>query len=86
MPLMDDDPPSSLPRGMGTRRLPVASSGSEEYSQFAAGFSIRRAKPTGTRDHGWLSRPASSTSTLYLGSALRRLATTDPADPAPTTM
>ena len=68
------------------RRWPVPSSGSEEYSQLAAGFSISLANPTGMRDQGWLSRPASSTSTLYLASALNRLASTDPAEPAPTTM
>ncbi len=50
------------------------------------GFWISLAKPTGIRDQGWLSRPASSTSTRCLGSALSRLARTDPAEPAPTTM
>ena len=39
------------------RRWPVPSSGSEEYSQLAAGFWISLAKPTGIRDQGWLSRP-----------------------------
>ena len=71
MPLIDDEPPSSLPRGIGMRRWPVPASGSEEYSQFAAGFAISLAKPTGIRDQGWLSRPASSTSTLCLGLALK---------------
>jgi hypothetical protein len=32
MPLIDDEPPSNLPRGIGMRRWPVPSSGSEEYS------------------------------------------------------
>ena len=86
MPLIDDEPPKSLPRGMGMRRWPVPSSGSDEYSQLAAGFSISLAKPTGIRDHGWLSLPASSTNTLCLPSALSRFASTDPADPAPTTI
>src|SRR4051812_29670969 len=84
MPLTDDEPPSNLPRGIGMRRWPVPSSGSEEYSQLAAGFWINLAKPTGIRDQGWLSRPASSTSTRCLGSALSRLARADPAEPAPT--
>jgi hypothetical protein len=52
----------------------------------ALGLSISLAKPTGIHDQGWLSRPASSTSTLFRGSALSRLASTEPAEPAPTTM
>jgi hypothetical protein len=68
------------------RRWPVPASGSDEYSQLAAGFSISLANPTGIRDQGWLSRPASRTSTRYLALALSRLASTEPADPAPTTM
>src|SRR6185312_2320580 len=55
-------------------------------SQFALGLSISLAKPTGIHDQGWLSRPASSTSTLCRGSALSLLASTEPAEPAPTTM
>src|SRR5882762_8432738 len=66
MPLIEDEPPRSLPRGIGMRRSPVPSSGSDEYSQLAAGFSISLAKPIGIRDHGWLSLPASSTNTLVL--------------------
>ena len=68
------------------RRWPVPSSGSDEYSQLAAGLSINLANPTGIRDQGWLSRPASSTSTRCLGLADKRFARTDPAEPAPTTM
>src|SRR5467141_1607354 len=82
--VIEDEPPRSLPRGIGMRRSPVPSSGSDEYSQLAAGFSISFAKPTGIRDQGWLSLPASSTNTLCLRSALSRFASTDPADPAPT--
>ena len=55
MPLIEEEPPRSFPRGMGMRRWPVPSSGSDEYSQLAAGFSISLAKPTGIRDQGWLS-------------------------------
>jgi hypothetical protein len=29
MPLIDDEPPKSLPRGIGMRRCPVDASGSE---------------------------------------------------------
>src|SRR5262245_26032438 len=56
MPLIDDEPPSSLPRGIGMRRWPVDASGSEAYSQFALGLAISLAKPTGIHDQGWLSR------------------------------
>jgi hypothetical protein len=86
MPLIADEPPNSLPRGIGMRRWPVDASGSEAKSQLAFGLSINLAKPTGIHDQGWLSRPASSTSTLCRGSALSRLASTEPAEPAPTTM
>jgi hypothetical protein len=51
------------------RRWPVQSSGSEKYSQLAAGFWINLAKPTGIRDQGWLSRSFSSKSTRCFGSA-----------------
>ncbi len=86
MPLIEEEPPRSFPRGMGMRRWPVPSSGSDEYSQLAAEFSISLAKPIGMRDQGWLSLPASSTNTLFLPSPLSRFASTDPADPAPTTI
>jgi hypothetical protein len=70
--------------GCGAGRSP--SSGSEEKSQFAAGFSISLAKPTGIRDQGWLSRPGFQHQHPCRGSALSRLARTEPAEPAPTTM
>jgi hypothetical protein len=38
------------------------------------------------RDQGWLTGPASSSSTRLRASADSRFATTAPADPAPTTM
>jgi hypothetical protein len=66
MPLIDDDPPRSLPRGIGMRRWPVPSSAPDEYSQLAAGFSIS-GEPDRDARPGVASRPASSTSTLFSG-------------------
>jgi hypothetical protein len=52
MPLIALDPPSSFPRGTGMRRPLVLGSGSELYSQLAAGLVISRAEPTGRRRPG----------------------------------
>ena len=87
MPLMELDPPSTLPRGMGIVRLWVFSSGTVSKHQFTLGRAIIFQKPTGTWMSGLQSRPpASSSSTELPASALRRLARTQPADPAPTMM
>jgi hypothetical protein len=86
MPLIELDPPSIFPRGTGNARPLVLASGSAAYSQLAAGLLISLAKPIGIWDQGWLAGPASSSSTLFLGSADSRFATTAPADPAPTTI
>ena len=87
MPLMELEPPSTLPLGIGIFLLAVFSSGSVSKHQFTAGRSIIFQKPTGTWMSGLESRPpASSSSTLLPASALRRLASTQPAEPAPTTM
>ena len=50
------------------------------------GVGISLAKPTGIRDQGWLSPPGFQHQHLVPGSALSRLASTEPAEPAPTTM
>jgi hypothetical protein len=53
-----------------------------------AGLSIILATPTGTRDQKKFepSVPASSSSTRWAPLSVSRLATTAPAEPAPTTM
>jgi hypothetical protein len=84
--LIELEPPSSLPRGTGITRLLVPGSGSEKWRQFAAGLSISMPKLTGTRDHGWLARPASSSSTRVRSFSVRRLASVAPAEPPPTMM
>ena len=86
MPLMELEPPSTLPRGMGILRLAVPSSGVVSKHQFTLGRSIIFQKPTGTWMSGLQSRPpASNSSTVWRPLAVRRLASTQPAEPAPTT-
>jgi hypothetical protein len=87
MALVDEDPPITLPRAHSTLRPPTLSSGSQKYIQ-----SWRRSvrilpQPSGMWIMGSRSQPpASSSSTEHPGSALSRLASTQPADPAPTMM
>ena len=84
---MELDPPRTLPRGMGIVRPWVFGSGTVSKHQLTLGRSIIFQNPTGMWINGLQSRPpASSSNTELAASRLSRLATTQPADPAPTTM
>ncbi len=87
MPLIELEPPRTLPRGIGIGRLPLLASGSESNSQLTAGMSIVLVKPAGIWIQMLLSLPpASSSRTVVFGSSVSRLASTQPAEPAPTMM
>src|SRR5258708_36435016 len=87
MPLIELEPPSTLPAGQTTGRLPSVGSGSDRYFQLSCGLAIAFISPAGIRIDSELSAgPASSSSTLCRPDPASRLAMTDPADPAPTTM
>src|SRR5262245_54145218 len=86
MALIVDEPPSPLPLGTWIRLPPRCSSGSVTKSQSwsvlkscvnAAGMEVSRRNRAA---------PASSSKVRHVGSALSRLASTQPAEPAPTTM
>ena len=87
MPLIDDEPPITRPRGHDTRRPSMCGSGSVSYAQLYVWLCSGYANADGM----WISTlrsggPASTTSTLTSGCSVSRLASTQPADPAPTTM
>ncbi len=90
MPLIDDDPPTVRPRGQNSLRLPSSVCGSVQKPQLCGlAFSgeISSAMPAGI----WIIMlvslpPASISSTRVAGSADSRLASTQPALPAPTMM
>ncbi len=85
--LIDEQPPSTLPRHAGRRRPSRPGSGSDSSGHTYFGSVATRVKAMGMGPKRWSSlRPASSSSTLTFGSSLRRAATTQPAEPAPTTM
>ena len=88
MPLMEDVPPSIMPRGTSIRRPPEPSSGSDVKHQLTAGLLINLETPAGTRDQkkSLPSVPASSNSTLYWPLSLNRAASVAPEEPAPMTM
>ena len=84
---MELDPPSTLPRGIGILRSLVFGSGTVSKHQLTLGRSIIFQNPTGMWINGLQSRPpASSRRTELPESRLKRFATTQPAEPAPTTM
>jgi hypothetical protein len=79
-------PPSVRPCGYHIARLFSCFCGTVSKPQLTAGL-VSLVKPTGMWIRGDQSRPpASSSRTLVAGFALSRLATTQPAAPAPTTM
>ena len=87
MPLTDDEPPMTRPRGHDMRRPSIPGSGSVSYAQLylvpASGYA--------NAEGMWMKRlrsggPASSSRTLTSGCSVRRLASTHPAEPAPTMM
>ena len=87
MPLMELDPPSTLPPGHMASRPLSEGSGSLMYIQLKRGFRIAFISPAGTRSTGEVSLPPpSSNRTLFSGLAESRCASTHPAEPAPTMM
>jgi len=88
MPLMADEPPQPRPRGHHSLRFCRCGSGSVQNPQLDSPLSlISWPTPAGMRtSRPSFLPPASSSSTRRLGSALSRLASTQPADPAPMMM
>jgi hypothetical protein len=83
--LIEDDPPTTLPRAHSIGREPSSGSGSEKYIQSFMRCRNNRGQPSGMWIQGLRSQPpASSSSTLTEGSSVSRSASTQPADPAPT--
>src|SRR5688572_2513964 len=84
--LIDELPPSTLPRGTKRRRLSMRGFGSVSYAQSQLDLkSLDQATGVVISRRRW-SRPASISRTRASGSDDRRLAITHPDDPAPTTM
>ena len=80
-------PPSTFPWMRGMERPPNSGVGVVGLGQRYSGMASRRLIPRGTDTHGLLSRPpASSSRTRCLPDAVSRLATMQPAVPAPTMM
>ena len=87
MPLIELEPPSTLPPGHMASRPLSEGSGSLMYIQLKRGLRIALISPAGTRSTGAVSKPPPSSSrTLFLRSAESRCASTHPAEPAPTMM
>jgi len=85
MPLIEDDPPITLPRGTASRRPFRCGSGSVRNPQSYSGMFIGIEKAAGIWISGPMSLPPrSSTMTACRPSALSRSASTQPAEPAPT--
>ena len=85
MPLIDDDPPITRPRGWPSTRPPRCGSGSEVKAQLYRVPQTTRDIPAGIRSQIDRSGgPASSSRTRTAGSSLSLAARTQPADPAPT--
>jgi hypothetical protein len=84
MALIEDEPPITLPRAHSTRRPARFGSGSVKYIQSCRRLVRILPQASGMWIHGSRSQPpASSTSTLVSQSAVSRLASTQPAEPAP---
>jgi hypothetical protein len=88
IPLTEFEPPSTLPRGAGMLRPSANGSGSvmKPHDRSGSLNASRHASGIGMRVYLRSSSPASSNRTLILGSSLRRAASTQPAEPPPTTM
>ena len=84
MPLIELEPPSVRPRGMGMERPLTLSSGSVAKFQLYTGLFSSLVNPAGMAIHMESSfGPASSSSTLVPAFSVSRLARTQPAEPAP---
>ena len=80
-------PPMTLPRGAKPRRPPRPGWGTLSKFQLKMPSGAVAAKPSGAWMKALVSGPpASSRQTETAGFSLRRLATTQPAEPPPTTM
>src|ERR1700680_4538290 len=87
MPLIELEPPSTLPRGQNTLRPLAPASGSVSKHQLTDGAAKVLPKPSGIGIQRLVSSPpASSKITRVPGSSESRAATVQPAEPAPTTM
>ena len=87
MPLIELEPPSTLPPGHMASRPLSEGSASLMYIQLKRGFRMALISPAGIRTIGEVSGPPpSSTRTLFPGLAESRCASTQPAEPAPTMM
>ncbi len=87
MPLIELEPPRSLPRTQYSGRKPLPGSGSVGKTQVNPGLDNNLPIPFGICTSGWLSSgPASISNTRDRLSLERRSANTQPADPAPTMM
>ena len=81
------EPPKTFPRGHTMVLFAVSRCGSTENCQENLLSLIVRKYPTGRRSQKpWDGPPASNNRTRQAGSALNRLAKTQPAEPAPTMM
>ena len=86
MPLTELDPPRVLPRTHASTRS-VGPNGRVGKNHANFGFPRSLPKPRGMRIMRLLSLPpASSSNTRFAGFSERRLASTQPAEPAPTMM
>ncbi len=87
MPLIEDEPPSTRPRGQSRRRPSSPGSGAVSNPQLKRGMFIGIDSAVGMRMKMLRSLPpASSSRTVVSGSSVRRFASTQPAEPAPTMM
>ena len=85
MPLIEPEPPSTLPRGTGIRRPSSFGCGVVVNPQFRRFVAIAAPTSAGAWMKGWLSSPpASSTQTRVPGSSAKRPASAQPPVPAPT--
>jgi hypothetical protein len=86
-PLIELEPPSTRPRGILMLRPFMRASGSVSNIQLTWRSNITLPKPIGMWIQRLLSRPPdSSSSTRLRPDSVSRLASTHPADPAPTMM
>ena len=85
MPLIELEPPSVRPRGQSMRRSPEPFSGSVVKFQFTSGLRISERMPAGMWIIGCQSLGPASSRITEAPVSLRRAATVQPADPAPTT-
>ena len=84
MPLIEEVPPSTRPRGQWMARLPDDASGSLAYIQLTRASCSRLRTPAGMWMNGWRSGGPASSSATVAPPSLRRSASTQPAEPAPT--